>query len=468
MYKAIVIDDERISREVISGFLKENTQDFEVCGCFSNGESALEYLTENKVDVVITDIKMPGISGLDLIKEIKKRNYNCYIIIISGYSKFEYARTALQYQVENYILKPIDLNEMLQTLDNIKGKLSEKERNEIPSSHSHNEKKESFFLDLVQGIFKNDEEIKENFYSLEFNLPFDNTAGYLFVVKINDFEKYVVENWKYGKESVYNAFLNVFRTKFGIKDIYMLKNTNMQFFFIGFSNDKENLTKTEIKKNFFEILNVDIDIVKEIRFLNICEVPNLVKDFLNVDNSISILFSHIMNGDEKEAITLFENMCEKENLYDYIVDNIYYRLNELNIHISKMNFFSDYKKTINYLIQSISRQIKKEDFVMRNAIMYIQNNYQNDISREDVANSVYLESTYFSKYFKNKTGETFHNYLFNLRMNKATELLKMGLGVIEVSHKVGYGDFVYFNKKFKQFTGMSPGEYKKQFGENEQ
>lgn len=465
MYKVIIIDDEKMSRDVISGYLKRNLAGFSVEKCFSDGETALEYIKANRVDVVITDIKMPGISGLDLIEKIYSLNYDCRIIIISGYSEFEYAQAAVKYHVENYILKPIDVEELIGTLNKIKEKLDADNNNSTFDISTHYEKKEEFFLDLVQGVFKNNEEIKSGFLEFDFNISFEDTSGYLFIVKIMEFQKYIMENWKYGKESVYNAFLNVFRTNFGFKNIYMVKSSDIQFFFIGFSDtNAAALQKNEIEKAFFNTLNLKVDIVKEVRFSNICDIPLLVKDFLNVDNSISVLLSHIINSDKKEAVSILSTCCKNDSkLLEYIIDNLYYRLKNLNITIPKMESFSDYEKTIDYLIKSINTYNKKEDLVIKNAIIYIENHYQNDISREDVANAVYLESTYFSKYFKKQTGETFHNYLFNFRMNKAKELLKSDKSITEVSQMVGYGNIGYFNKKFKQFTGLSPSEYKKQF-----
>lgn len=465
MYQAIVIDDEKLSRDIISGYIKKFSKDFLVSGCFQSGEEALEYMENNAVDLVVTDIKMPGLSGLDLIKKIKEHDYACYIVVISGFPKFEYAKTALQYQVENYILKPVDIKEFLQTLSKVKGKI-DADRLENAKLLSHaNDKKEEFLLDLVQGVFKDENEIRYEFYAQNFDFEFEKSSGYLFIVKIDDFEKYVVKNWKYGKESVYNAFLNVFRINFNLKNIYVIKNTEIQLFFIGFcENNAKIISTNEIEETFERLLNVKINITEEIRFSDICEIPPLLKDYLDVGNSVSVLFSHIMNGDEKEATSLLETLCkDKDELYRSVTENLYYRLNELNIHISKMEFFTDYKRMVDYFIKNINSFSKKDDYIISNAVSFIQTHYQEDISREDVAKAVFLESTYFSKYFKNKTGETFHNYLFNFRMNKATELLKSGTSTTEVAGMVGYGDLAYFNKKFKQFSGLTPGEYKKQF-----
>lgn len=465
MYQAIVIDDEKISREVISGYLKKFCKDFSVVACFPSGEKALEYMEKNAVDLVVTDVKMPGLSGLDLIKKIKERNYACYIIVISGFSKFEYARAAIEYQVENYILKPVNIKELVKTVIRVKEKIDNDRNRNFGLFARENDKKEGFLLDLVQGVFEDEDEIRANFYARSFDFEFEKSSGYLFIVKVRDFEKYIMKNWKYGKDSVYNAFLNVFRTIFELKNIYVIKNTETQLFFLGFcETDAVNIPKTELEETFERLLNVNVSIVKKERFLGICDIPPLLKDYLNVDNSVSVLFSHIMNGDEKEATALFESMCKnKDGLYDYVIENLYHRLNELNIHISKMDFFSDYGNAVRYFIKNVGKFAKKDDYIISNAISYIQEHYQEDITREDVAGAVYLESTYFSKYFKNKTGNTFHSYLFNFRMNKAIEFLRSGVSVTEVFSMVGYSDLTYFNKKFKQFTGCTPGEYKKQF-----
>ena len=88
-------------------------------GILDNGQDAIDYIKNNAVNIVITDIKMPGISGLDLIKETKSLSNKIQYIIISGYREFEYARTAMKYGIDHYVLKPINVEDLNEALNDV-------------------------------------------------------------------------------------------------------------------------------------------------------------------------------------------------------------------------------------------------------------------------------------------------------------------------------------------------------------
>lgn len=116
MTKIIIVDDEQIVLNSISRYLQEQLPEFEICGRFYDGKEALEYLLENPVDLVLTDICMPVMDGLALSREIHKRLPQIVVIIFSGFSEFEYAQTAIRYNVYRYLLKPIDYREIKEVL----------------------------------------------------------------------------------------------------------------------------------------------------------------------------------------------------------------------------------------------------------------------------------------------------------------------------------------------------------------
>ena len=116
MPKVIIVDDEKYIVSAIQKYISTYLPSFEVCGCFFDGEDALDFVVTNSVDIVITDICMPNMDGLELTKEIYDRNLPCKIIIISGYSEFEYAQSAIKYHVFNYLLKPLDFKELNNSL----------------------------------------------------------------------------------------------------------------------------------------------------------------------------------------------------------------------------------------------------------------------------------------------------------------------------------------------------------------
>ena len=133
MIKILIVDDEGIERRGIKFLLKNIGEEFDICEA-SNGMDALECLKTQNIDILFTDIKMPFMNGMDLIKEVKNNEIKCKIVIFSGYEEFEYAKFATKMGVINYILKPVDPEEFKTTLiriiDEIKSeKLAEEKNN---------------------------------------------------------------------------------------------------------------------------------------------------------------------------------------------------------------------------------------------------------------------------------------------------------------------------------------------------
>ena len=115
MYKLIAVDDEKFIRESLV-FFEWETIDVQPMGSFESGAAALDYLSKNPVDVVLTDIRMPGMDGISLIAQIKEINSRIAVICISGYSDYEYLRACLQVGADDYLLKPIDKDELFKAV----------------------------------------------------------------------------------------------------------------------------------------------------------------------------------------------------------------------------------------------------------------------------------------------------------------------------------------------------------------
>ncbi|MFC5404822.1 response regulator transcription factor [Cohnella soli] len=122
MLKIAIADDEELVRRGLEVIISDSGRGDRVTGCYSNGEEALGNLLSADIDVLITDIRMPKLDGLGLIKGLREMNVDIPCIIVSGYNDFEYARKAIQYGVYDYLLKPIDPDEMFQCLDVISAK----------------------------------------------------------------------------------------------------------------------------------------------------------------------------------------------------------------------------------------------------------------------------------------------------------------------------------------------------------
>ena len=129
MYKLMFVDDEKLILDGLKYILDWNSMDLEIVHEAKNGRDALEKFKEDPVDIIITDINMPIMSGLTLISEIKKINKDVSFIVLSGYDEFSYAQQAITLGVENYILKPIDDIELEETIKKICKKKLESEKN---------------------------------------------------------------------------------------------------------------------------------------------------------------------------------------------------------------------------------------------------------------------------------------------------------------------------------------------------
>ena len=130
VYKVLLVDDEILVREAISAKIEWNKLGFELAKDCENGKDAIEFMKENPVDVVLTDICMPYIDGMGLSKFVYENFPQTTIIIFSGYSDFEYAKMAIQYKVAEYILKPVTAKELSEVLVRIKEKLDSERQQE--------------------------------------------------------------------------------------------------------------------------------------------------------------------------------------------------------------------------------------------------------------------------------------------------------------------------------------------------
>ena len=148
MMRVVIVDDEMITRTSLKDFICSQLSDYEVAGTFSNGQEALDWMRTHSADIVITDIRMPEMDGLELSRIIQESYPTTMVIIISGHSEFDYAKQALQYNVSNYLLKPVDLEELASSLENCRQSINRLRtmRQELDYTK---EEYELFFIDLL-------------------------------------------------------------------------------------------------------------------------------------------------------------------------------------------------------------------------------------------------------------------------------------------------------------------------------
>ncbi|MCK9478716.1 MAG: response regulator [Firmicutes bacterium] len=494
MFKVIVVDDEFNIREGIKKFIETNLTGFEVTHTASDGRGAIDILKKEHVDVVITDIKMSSLSGLDVARYIKQNGLSSKIVLISGYKDFEYAQKAIEYNVEHYLLKPTDFKQMKsvlcavrEQLENERHSFDEKERNRKLLSFFRSE----FFIGLAMNAFKSKEEIRNRMQFLDLNVDPEQANCAVIDIKIEDYDEFLAA-WGRGKEGLNNAIWNIINcadSRWLFYPILILDNTIKTICLFA---DKEQINfykelctiLEEIKSNLFDYFSMQVNYTVLKTFKGIYELAGAVaypKDGDANGEKLKLLRAYMLSGDGEKALNLFSAFFEqmrqsdadnlKANLlkwFELLLKGVFAAPEPAEVgiglrKISDSEGYSEMRKQAEELISDICMMAGEKDnqveSVIRQAKNFIDENYMRDISLDDVANTVYLSPIYFSRFFKTHTGETFTDYLIGVRMKHAIELLSnTDYTINEISVRVGYNSR-YFNRIFKKYTGFTPREY---------
>ena len=181
MYRIIIVDDEEIMRDGLINLVNWTSLGFQIVADFQDGQEVLEYLKDNEVDVILTDIKMTFVSGLDLARYVNEQKLSTKVVLISGYKDFEYARQAVNYNVVQYLLKPISLKDINRVFTEIRKEI-DRERELQKRQEDHQKKfnelisfmRDQFFTDLVLGALKNRHEMNTRLNMLDLDLDIEN------------------------------------------------------------------------------------------------------------------------------------------------------------------------------------------------------------------------------------------------------------------------------------------------------
>lgn len=374
MLKVLIADDEEAIRKGLKKIITSANIGLNVIGEASDGEIALEMAEKLKPDIMLIDINMPFLNGLDFLDKVNKLIPDAITIIISGYDEFEYARKALQLGVFDYILKPVNRKKLIDTL--------------LRAIDAYNKKmKEKEYKKLTQIEFK------EN-------------------------KTYIQENF------LKKCIENDFEEKYLIKNMDLLEIDNDENMWLFIINDRDEILKKNIDIKCYSFYKDEylILIIKN-GFLDIEEIKkNLTETYVRLSGNEMIYSYSIL---EKGILSL---------------NNAYRNL--LKEHIKKGQNTGNISRIINY----------------------IKDNYSDpNLSLQRVADEFHVSPSYLSRIINQKIGISFIEYLTEIRLNKAIELLNTDnddVYIYEIAKSVGYNSQHYFSRIFKSKTGFSPLEYK--------
>lgn len=410
--KILLVDDDKIIRMGLTKMLNRLFDVHEVVSDFSNGLLALDYLKENNVDLVITDIKMPIMTGNELIeKSVKELDNPPFFLVLSGYDEFIYVRDTMKLGAFNYLLKPIKQDELKNVIEEVEIKIKEKNKQEKTLSKSIDILKKDFFKHI---LFSNSNINYKTDNKLLENIQLNENYHYKTIIIDRDKskEKALISTFI---KSIIEEFQNIEYLTFHFEE-----NTYI-IFYLDCSKDKSMNYLTENIKN-----KVDIFVEQNIN-VYILESIDAVWKLRDQSRNFRKIKDKIINQNKVKKYLL--------NISDGISDNIYKENSKTNLN------------SINLAKQ------------------YIINNFNKNITLKEVADEVFLSQNYLSELFKKEVGEGFYDFLSRYRINVAKDLLlKTNLKIYEIAEKVGYNDSITFGRAFKKIIGRTPNSFRNNNG----
>lgn len=506
MYNMIIVDDETTVRNGLKVLLEWEKIGFTICAEGTDGMDGLEKILKFMPELVLIDLKMPGLGGIEVIQKAREAGFKGEFIILTGYSDFEFAKSAISLGVKEYLLKPIDEDELEKIIIKLKTELDERV---VLSEHiSENEKraKEETLRQLLLYTLPK-EKIRESFkgHNVDFNYEVFSTAV------LSGGEPEILGIIR--KPST--EFLAIMRSGLERNTEALEMDNNWVLICKGRSY-KEMLEKLLVNnerlmtlygRKYFISMGHDVSHYEDLHYSYECATMLLEYRF-SFEKESCITIEMFGNNTDIKNTSFCEMVCPYVEIGDIEgIDKVLsgrqeeYRLKmlketEIKLEISKEIFllnvmleerypqrraeFPVYKDTDEFIKQAktldeLTYGLKKyltgisavvasasSDNVVKRVYLYLEKNYSKEIKLEAIAKMFNYNSAYLGKIFKKEMGESFNNVLDNIRIENAKKLLsENGYKVYQVSEKVGYSNIDYFYSKFKKYVGISPKEYQK-------
>ncbi len=524
MLKVIIADDEIRVCQLISKLIDWNELEMECVAIVHDGISALEAIKKWRPHIVITDIRMPGYDGLELIQRSKEVSDQIKFIIISGYSNFEYTQSAIRYEASDYILKPIKKEELNKTLAQVSAALLQHQADQsqqqqildeaAQSIESQREKElqfawnqaqaskhaslDSFMKGEYQRIavvaidgYTDAEYVDQlRFALLDALALMDKSCQYHFILTRQG--QYIIGWFKMNdlgerrfERDVRQCLLNLMNETFYKHDLrYSIA--------IGSSihqDEQLDSSFSSCRYNLYQRWLYPDQFIFNDRY---GPQDNYLLQSLLEDNQRSLAMA-IESLQEEDLKRTFHTMWQKSQTAEPVSGFAYYQwLKQLSVTIQAcfMPVRSDvneieqftahvlidiersltlkqaYDCLVSYTLNMVKAVMAAKNYAesrpVRQARRIIMVRYENDLTLEEISRELGFSASYFSALFKKETGQKFIDYLIQVRIDASKDLLRnTNLTVAEICRQIGYKDQKHFTSQFKKNTGLKPSEFRK-------
>ena len=427
MYKVLLVDDEYMITEGLKRLIPFDKWDMEVVATANHADDALDYVREHPVDIVISDVNMPDKTGLEMIGEMKELLPNAYYILLSGYQEFDYVKKAMNLNVVDYLVKPVDKVELERLLEKIASQLGEQSYEpEILSQQldeeafkAHLSQKENWWIGLSK-------EKQGNFVIPYYVLGQD----WQIVLADQEFEGLLVMPF----EAPYQV--NFEKWKFNVEKALFYGTVNLDQSESLFSY-YEPIYRVIIQGNLQQIIE-ELTLLEKIVLENTPRVSITKQLFTQFVMDVFHLFEHLKADDMTDIVKNIHAITTFEDLIAYTKETL-------------TSFFGQYLMNENVVsvLEVIGRDYKKE------------------LSLKDISKDLFINPVYLGQLIKKETNSTFAELLNKQRIKAAQQLLLSTNDSIEdICYTVGFSNVGYFYKVFRKLCGKSPKAYRKQVEAN--
>lgn len=521
MFTLLIVDDEHIIRQGLRNAINWEEYGISIVGDVSTGIEAIAFIEAYNPDIVITDIKMPGLSGLELIKTIYESNSQIKFIVLSGYDDFEFVKESIKYDVENYLLKPVQEEELKETIEEVVKKIEKGLKSQYWSSQGQVVLKGNILNRLVANKISYSE-FRDKSEILDVEIMSSEVQVAIIDIETKPYAdidtlKKIVNPVLCECENIIDpmdglCFIDykdrvviIFKCEYHLKcrekiDSYIEhiciqveKRMNILLrVYVGDQVDDFQLSYKSYN-NALQVLGYDMvnyprkkviyyeDMIERRKSL----AQNIEIDYKFIENNLKalnegVLFEYIeriykdlFNNEQSNIklgcdiaieITLLINKLIKTATGNPL--KLYNNQNGELINISNMYNTRQLNEYLNGIIINAIDILRRVDIkqysrVTKEILDFLNRNYNENISIKFLAQKMHFNPQYMGRIFRNETGKVFSDYLNDLRIKKSIELLETtSMKTTDIAKKVGFSNVNYFYLVFRKNTGLTPTQYR--------
>ncbi|MCD8151149.1 MAG: response regulator [Clostridiales bacterium] len=498
VFHILIVDDEATMRKGLSSFMDWEAIDCTLAGTACDGMEAVEIIQNRPVDIVIIDIKMPEMDGLELSKYVYENHPHIAVILLTGYAEFEYARKAINYNVSQFLVKPTSKEEILSAVKKSQQQIISSRRQETMAQNELAFLKDQLLQEMACSSVTQTTLDKVKEYGLSFQVYY--IAAFQLEQRSSEITQLKDLIIHQGKNSYCFRYNNLILSIYYQDSLEAVIENCQEIIQIAkavyalpvsaaISQQHHGAEEFQVATseaihvlplNFYSTSDITVFDCQnnQAAYLPTTEIALSIYDLENA--LLKHNFEQASSILDKLFIDLQSNFVDSAEAKN-ICSQIYFLSLRVLFKAQMMLPDEDYLNKIRhssdiFQLEEITRDLLKSIFdtltskeqsyspYIRSAISYIQEHLSESVSLESIARYAHVNESYLSRTFRKECGYSITEYITTLRMEKAKELLADNrILTYEVSAQVGIQDSSYFSQLFKKHAGMSPKEYRNQF-----